>query len=46
MFSPVIAEVCEVLGKPTSVKADLTLKIVYQDLYDRTKKIIKKDKYM
>ena len=45
-FSPATAGVCEPLWKLTSVKADWTLNIMYQDLYDREKKIVKKDAWM
>ena len=39
-------DVCEALQKLTSVKADLEWNKVYQDLYDKAKKIIKKDTCM
>ena len=42
-FSSVTTDVFEPLSKLTSVKADWTWNRIYQHLYDRAKKIIKKD---
>ena len=43
MFSPMTEEMCEPLQKITSVKAAWTWDRMYQDLYRRANKIIKKD---
>ena len=43
MFLPVTAEVCMPLQKLAFVKSDCRWNEMCQDLYDRTKKIVKKD---
>ena len=46
IFSPVTLEICAPLQKLTAVNADWTWKSMYQDVYDRAKKIVKKDACM
>ena len=45
-FSPVTAEVCEQLGKLTMIKAEWPWDRMYQDLYDKAKKLATKDACM
>ena len=45
-FSSITVEVCEPLQKWTSIKADWTWNKMYKDLYERTKKTVKKDACM
>ena len=46
MFSPNTAKVCEPKQKMILVRTDWTWNRMYQDLYDKAKKIVKKDACM
>ena len=45
-FSPVMAEVCEPLGRLTSINAIWTWNRSYQEIYERTKSLVKEDTCM